>query len=573
MADRTGYLASDAIGGFISPAIGGNLDAYAGNGWPGAVDDVGAAPVVGSRTATAPVVSHVAARSGWQTHCYFDDFYNRIHISPRVVTLGNVLSEQVTEVEVWNAWFVSRTLQAITAQNAEGVTLTAPGDPPQDPPSEFAPLESRTYVLSAATTGPSTIDASFDWSWSSGESLTLTVTGARVVIWPFRPNWSHGVLERIGYVTDVQASDDDTEQRKSLSGDTPRRQIEFTCTLQGDQLAAADALVWGWQTQVYGVPVWWDIARTTAALVAGATVVECDTADREFRVGGLVVLTTGDRRIHTPISEAAEIANVLPGQLVLVRPLQGAWPIGSVVCPAVLARLPDRQAADRITAGVGELGVLFATEDEPDIAPPAPVLTYQGVEVDLRRPLRSRPVDASYARRVARLDNGFGPVVVDDTTGRPQVTRAHDYRLRTRAEQVAFRGWIRARRGQQFSQWSPTWQTELRPVAVLADTSNVLVIAAIGAASYFKGQIGRRDLLLEHRDGTQWLRQVTSVVAGAAGQENVLLDAPLGVQVAPGDWKRVCWLELVRQASDWTEINHQSAEVAQATAGLRTVPA
>lgn len=511
------------------------------------------------------------ARSGGHVPSFFDDFYHRIHVVPRTVALGNVLSEQVTEVEVWNAWFVPLTLESITPHNAEGVTLTAPGDPPLDPPTGFAPLESRIYLLSAATSGPSTIDASFEWAWSTGETLTLSVTGTRVVIWPFRPNWSRGVLERIGYVTDVQASDDDTEQRSSLSGDTPRRQIEFTCTLQGDQLAAADALVWGWQSQVYGVPVWWDIARTAAPLSAGATTVACDTADREFRVGGIAILTTGDRRIVTPVSEAAEIADVQPGQLVLVRPLQRAWPAGTAVCPAVLARLPDRQVADRITAGVGELGVLFATEDEPDIAPPVPVLTYQGIEVDLRRPLRSRPVDASYARRLGRLDNGFGPVVVDDATGRPQVTRQHDYRLRTRAEQVAFRGWVRARRGQQFSQWSPTWQTELRPLATLSDTGTVLVIAAIGASSYFNGQIGRRDLLLEHRDGTQWLRQVTSVVAGAPGQENVLIDAALGVQVAPGDWKRVCWLELVCQASDWTEINHQTAEVAQAAVGLRTV--
>ncbi|AOH36883.1 hypothetical protein BGP89_11390 [Luteimonas sp. JM171] len=505
---------------------------------------------------------------------FFEDFYNRIYITPRHVALGNVLSEQAVEIEVWNAWTVPQTLLEIEEHETEALTLTAPGSPPQDPPTTLRPLEDRIYLLNAATSGPSVIDASYTWNWSSGETITVTVTGARVVVWPFRPNWRHGVLERISFTTDVQVADDDTELRSSLSGDTWRRHIEFSATLSGDQFAAADALLWGWQSQVYGLPVWWDVSRLVTPAAVGALTLACDTADREFHPGGLVILTTGDQRHGTPLSEAGEIEEVLPGELVLVRPLQHDWPAGSAVCPGVLARLPDRQSVGRITAGAGELSVTFATEDEPEITPPAPLVTYQGAEVDLRRPLRNRSVDASYSRRVGRLDGGFGPVVVDDLSGLPQVLRQHDYRLRTRADQREWKDWLRRRRGQQVSQWTPTWQTELRPVANIPAGGTVLAIAAIGAASYFGNQVGRRHLLLEHRDGTQWLREVVSIGVGAEpGVEHVMIDDPLGVEVAVGDWKRVCWLERVRLAGDAAEIHHQTAEVAQATVGVRTVRA
>lgn len=570
MATRVGFSVLSPIGGKFATTISSDLNGYAGTMWPPGVADAGISRAFGPAAPDFPVSSFSTHLSGWRPRSYFDDFYNRIHIRPRSVALGNVLSEQVAEVEVWNAWLVSQTLNAIDEQNTEGLTLIAPGDPPQDPPTTFNPLEERTYLLSAATTGPSAIDGVFTWQFGSGESISVTVTGARVVVWPFRPNWSRGVLERINYVTDVQVSDDDSEQRDSISGNTWRRQIEFTPTLYGDQFAAADALLWGWQSQVYGLPVWWDISHLAAPVAAGAMAISCDTTDREFVAGGLVILTTGDRRHATPISEAGEIDQVLPGQLLLIRPLQNDWPAGAAVCPGVLARLPAQQAVSRITAGVGEVSVLFSTEDEPELVPAAAPATYQGIELDLRRPLRSRPVDAIYARRLLRLDNGFGPVVVDDLTSIPQVTRQHDYRLRTRAEQQAFKGWLRRRRGQHVSQWTPTWQTELRPVAQLSAASSVLQIAAIGAALY-NNQPGRRHLLLEHRDGTQWQRDVISISTGAAGREDVLLDSPLGVTVEPGDWKRVCWLERVRQAGDSAEINHQTAEVAQATVGLRTV--
>lgn len=569
---RRGHHVTHPASGLISSGISSDLDAYE-------KDDaryVSDAGVRGQnwRNGNFPVQMFSASRVGWKVRSWADDFYYRIHITPRSIVLGNVLSEQVSELEVWNAWLVPRELEAIVATNMDGLTLTAPGNPPKDPPTTFRPLESRVYLLSAATVGPSVIDATFTWQFQGDQNITVSVTGARVVVWPFRPNWRHGVLERISFATDVQVADDDTEVRSSLSGDTWRRQIEFSATLSGDQFAAADALLWGWQSQVYGLPVWWDVSRLVTPAAVGALTLACDTRDREFTPGGLVIVTTGDQRNATPLSEAGEIEAVLPGELVLVRPLQNDWPAGAAVCPGVLARLPDRQSVGRITAGVGELSVTFATEDEPEISPPDPLVTYQGAEVDLRRPLRNRPVEASYTRRIGRLDAGFGPVVVDDLSGLPQVLRQHDYRLRTRADQREWKDWLRRRRGQQVSQWTPTWQTELQPVATIPAGGTVLAIAAIGAANYFGNQVGRRHLLLEHRDGTQWLREVVSIGVGAEpGVEHVMIDAPLGVEVAAGDWKRVCWLERVRLAGDAAEIHHQTAEVAQATVGVRTVRA
>lgn len=574
MPIRMGYVVASTQGGATNSSITGDLRRYEFVEWDPDTWHAGGQPGVdpGSPLHSLPVLPAAKVQPGWLAESYLQDFYFRIWISPRLVSLGNVLSEQMTEIEVWNAWLTAQQLEAIGESSTEGLTLTAPGSPPQDPPTTFRPLEARTYLLSAATTGPSVIDATFTWQFQGDQNITVTVTGARVVVWPFRPNWRQGVLERITYATDVQVADDDSELRSSLSGDTWRRHIEFSATLSGDQFAVADALLWGWQSQVYGLPVWWDVSRLVTPAQVGALTLACDTTDREFQPGGLVILTTGDKRHGAPLSEAGEIEAVLPGELVLVRPLQNDWPAGAAVCPGVLARLPNRQGVGRITAGVGELSVTFATEDEPEIAPSPPLVTYQGAEVDLRRPLRNRPVEASYTRRLGRLDAGFGPVVVDDLSGLPQVLRQHDYRLRTRAEQREFKDWLRRRRGQQVSQWEPTWQAELRPVDTIPAGGTVLPIAAIGAASYFGGQVGRRHLLLEHRDGTQWLREVVSIGVGAVPDvEHVMLDAPLGVEVAAGDWKRVCWLERVRLAGDAAEIHHQTAEVAQATVGVRTV--
>ena len=48
-----------------------------------------------------------------RTQSYFDDYYNRIHISPGELALGNIASEQSQTVNVWNAYLIPKILHDI----------------------------------------------------------------------------------------------------------------------------------------------------------------------------------------------------------------------------------------------------------------------------------------------------------------------------------------------------------------------------------------------------------------------------------------------------------------------------
>src|SRR3546814_21041247 len=86
--------------------------------------------------AVPKVVGAVAAVS------YFDDFYNRIHISPSRIDLGNLISVQTRNVVVWNAWLDQpRSLTALAFVAAGGITATGEGALPL----AFAPLQQRTW--------------------------------------------------------------------------------------------------------------------------------------------------------------------------------------------------------------------------------------------------------------------------------------------------------------------------------------------------------------------------------------------------------------------------------------------
>ncbi|HET7301264.1 MAG TPA: hypothetical protein VFJ01_11510, partial [Oleiagrimonas sp.] len=93
-----------AQGGYTNPHVTVGLRSYGMFiGWPpGAPMDIGTAPAVAmTHVVTA---AHPRIINGSAAHSYADDWYDRIHVIPSQINLGNLLRQQVRSIHVWNAW-------------------------------------------------------------------------------------------------------------------------------------------------------------------------------------------------------------------------------------------------------------------------------------------------------------------------------------------------------------------------------------------------------------------------------------------------------------------------------------
>jgi len=114
---------------------------------------------------------------------FVEDFYERVHVTPSVIALGNLVSAQVRTFEVWNAFFTSNNNISLTpVGDTTGVILTEPAIPP----TLYLALESREYEISVGLTGPPAIDIVYTWVFDT-ESVTLELTGNRVIIFCVLP--------------------------------------------------------------------------------------------------------------------------------------------------------------------------------------------------------------------------------------------------------------------------------------------------------------------------------------------------------------------------------------------------
>ena len=529
-----------------------------GSFWPGRL--AGASAQRGALANQLPISEITTPSAGVIVRQFERDWYHRVHLLPGRMALGNLLSAQIRQVEVWNAHFAPKTLSAIIGQNNGGLTLAAP----VNPPTTYGMLESRLHNLSIGLDGPPVIEASFIFQFP-GEAPTLSVTGRRVVVFGIAPDWSDGWLERLMWATDVLTARDGTEQRIRLRSQ-PRRSLEFSLLAAGDDTALLDVLLSAWQARVYALPVWPDKSRLSSRVNAGSTVIPVATPHLEYAADGLLVIGTDSRN-----TEAAEILSVASNAVTLKQPLLQTWPAGAFVVPAQTARLRMKQGVARVTESIARSRLVFDLVESSVIAPQETGMSFKSAPVWLQRPNRRRDVETEYQRLAEVLDFETGITAVDDTANRPFICRSFDYLCRNRAEIAAFRGWLAARQGRFAAFWQPAWETSLVPTRKLLAGQTALTVASRGYALYFNGLPERTEAAFLHKTGQWHLRTILGFGPGVSGEEEVMtLDQPFSFDARPEDWAALYFLEKTRLDADQIELNWLTDSVVEASVPMRS---
>lgn len=266
---------------------------------------------------------------------------DRIHVIPRRKDFGAVLTDQELEVEVWNAFQArAQILESITVEGPAGIEV----DNPHALPTHFPATESKIYVVRVLAEGDPLIDNRVIWEFTGidPQGTDLTLTGFRLIPWPFEPNFARSLVERYGYLTRVLESRKGVEQRIQLR-ELPVGSIEFANLFDDPREAQeANAILYGSQARPIGVPRWQFRTPLEATANADATELLCNPTDLPFHAGGLVFLWRDSRTW-----EAQRIASVEADRLVLELGLRADWPAaaegvaGTWLIPMVFGRLAD----------------------------------------------------------------------------------------------------------------------------------------------------------------------------------------------------------------------------------------
>lgn len=525
---------------------------------PARMSAPGSAAIVNALPISEPeeVVDGSRATSFWS------DYYNRIHVVPAVLDVGNVVTTQTYDVEIWNGYEVPRQYVARSDVGTTGLDLAGVA-----PPATWRAYESKFFQLTATPDVEFVVEALYAFTFVGANQATLQVVGrGDVVVLPLSPDWASTVRHRLSYETNVMRAHGGKEQRVRLL-DQPRQAWTMVIrALDASAVRQWESIIFRQQPGRFAVPVWTDGQRLPSALPAGSVSVSgIDTADLDFVDGGLAVLWRSATEFE-PIT----IVSVSAGALSLFSPTNRAWPSGTRLYPAQLARLPSSQRLRRPAHYVAELEVSVEVIANEGLIPQESASAYRGLAVMDTRPHEPEAPEETWSRVVEVIDNGSAPYVVDDLTGYPDIVRPMRWLVGSRAEAKALRRWAHARAGRAVPFWLPTWRDDLDQTQPLAAAGTQLTIRHVEFARFVSGRPARRDLMIRHSNGTTFYRRIVSASEINEAEEGLTLDASLGVIANPGDL-RISFLDLVRLDSDTVEIVWETDQVASVSVLCRTV--
>ena len=504
------------------------------------------------------------SQTGTVMPTFYDEWYNRIHFIPVQLQLGNIIGDQTRTLILWNAYFTGKNLTSINIPSNQGISLVDI----YGTPYPLLPLELLTYTLVVDDTGPPTIATTLTWSITGEDDIVIPVTGRRIVVWPFQPNWSTPYVESLDWKTDVLTAFYGNEQRIELRS-KPRRTVEYSITASAFESSILANLLWGWQNRNFAVPVWTDKTQLTSLGTAGDTSLSFDTTDRNFFGSGLLVLFTSVTEY-----EVVEIDTVASSSVALAKPLENNWASGSNVYPINISYMPESITSRRLTDSVLQAFPVFNSDPlqtEPYIPSLAAELSHGGYEVILRKPNWARQVQIDNLYEYDSVDYLTGGVTNAPTRQYPKVTRRFQWALRGKDEVTKFKGLLGRLKGRYKAAYLPTWFDEFK----LYDTEVASSVGIRVLNNEFAKMVGSDPalgtLMILMSSGEVIIRTIGGVSLIDDQYTILTLDSSIGQDLDSSTLSRLSLVHLARLTTDRVTINWLTDSTATVEANFTLV--
>lgn len=383
-----------------------------------------------------------------------------------------------------------------------------------------------------------------------------------------RPNWASPYVERFSFMTEIIASDSGREQRRALR-DVARHSIEYDVQASRDQMRArrqqavrqSDPIIFA--DEVRSV-------FTTAATLADATTVSVDSAPAWLPLAEHLVFESAatKERVVLPVVAVA-------GTTVTLGDVTGrAWPAGTEVYLGMPGRLSPSLTTvfrtNNVSTGQVEMMVDPGKEVQPVGTAP---LIFDGREVLLHRPNWATPLEFDVSDPIIYVDPGMGVRAAFRRQTWVQDGRRAQHVVRSDADLNQTLGAFLRGRGRQGDFYQPTLTEDL-PLMATVNAGSVFwrtpghdvhdAYAASGVHKAFAVYLTNGDI---------HLFRVVEMTKSGTTEPYTLIQVAEAAPIAflPSAVAMICWMPVVRFASDEISVRWRTNRIAEITMNTLTL--
>jgi len=519
--------------------------------------------LAGTFASSLPRASAVSNLTGVESKSYYDLFYNKIHLVPEKLELGNVASSQTRTVLLWNAYKINKTLNAFTANNTNGMSIIEP----KSPVATILPLEILEYIIKIEPSGEATVNATLNWTIDT-DIFSLPITGNRISAFFYAHNWRYIFIETWSYLTSVIRKKDDTEQRARLRF-KPRKNIKFNSIVSNNSQAGLNNILHGWHSRLFAVPLWSEQTETTTEVNIGEINLTIESDELSYHAGMLIAFYK-----TIDVFEMLEILTIIGKDIVLTNGTIYNWPVGTKIVAMNTARLNLNQTLSQHTDSVSQVSPFFECD------PISTKTNYEGVAAPLIYNLKElwiTKINWKSARKnastalVDKVDSLTGGLRTFPLMSFSPQTKAHTYLLKDRAEIKLFKEFIERRKGKLKACYVPTYDNDFQPVSGITASSSTIDVKDNFYRDYVDEHGARKRLYLETYDGTYFTLEIIANTNLGNGTQRLSFSTSIANEIPLENIKLMSILMYARLVSDKVEFKYLSAGVAEVTLSFSAI--
>lgn len=487
------------------------------------------------------------------------EWFEKCHVFPGQLALGNILSTQIRTLELFNAFrrppepvtwetFVNNAGPGVTISNLPGL------------PFVIASRASFIANVQVTTTGPPAIFGTLDFTFSAPTSQTfeVLVTGNRITIFQFRPQTP--IDEKLTFKTDVILHNDGSEQRIKTR-EAPRQVIGMKVRVDDSrERDAINAILFDWQARVFGVPIWWESRDLGAPMAINDTIITVDTTNADFRIDGLVMIF--DDAFN---QEVLEILSFTPTAITTKTGVTRAFDaVNTVIAPVRTAYTKPQLNNTRFAVGPADYALEFETLDNVDLASAAAFSSFQGVGQTVAKPvldglnfMSGNTITEGNRRRVIALDIETGPRIQFSPWAKGKPLYQFGFEAKSQAETWDWRQLAHELAGSNISFYIPTGRTDFKPLLDIGAGGTAIDFPNYGFTDFVGSVTPRSDLRVLRLDGTQSFHTISGSSVVSADVERLTVSPGITPALDIVDVDRIDIMTLSRILDDAVTFEHR----------------
>jgi hypothetical protein len=395
-------------------------------------------------------------------------------------------------------------------------------------------------------------------------------------VWPFLPNWTEPVGERVEWLTDILVSESGAEQRRSLRI-FPRQMMDFQLLVSGAERAYFDNFLTAFGSSRIYMPVWYHVAILEEQALQGAGALTIPNSG--FAVGNILFIF--DSEVGT--FELVEVQAVDSDTVSLIGTLTKNWSAGARVCPVGSGRLVEQPSIVLRSDRLSTTDIQFQFVDKPNQSDAAVLdysvvranaeidYVYNGFPVLTKVPEFATDPRRTYVRNIDLLDNEISLPIWVDETERSFTTLEIGRYLKGRVQHSDFMRFLQVLRGRAVPVWVPTFGQDLILTADVTAGADIIDVEFTGYTRTGGIKPDRAHVMIETLTH-HYFRQVLSTQEIGINERIRFTNTLPGI--AATEIVRICFMSLMRLDHDSVEISHHADNtgLSQATLRFRSAP-